>query len=151
VRVSPAFTADRQGPRRYAPAEFIKRNLKGAFDLFIADEVHLAGNDSSGPTLEMILTKIMHLGLDVQLLSLSATISNAVELSEWLGSHLVEMNWRPVPLREAVYDYGRMIFSDGDSRRSSTSFLYAKPNTSTRDPFSAFCRSLSADATDSTT
>src|SRR5712692_3071849 len=34
--------------------------------LFIADEVHLAGNDSRGPTLEMILTKVMHLGLDAQ-------------------------------------------------------------------------------------
>ena len=27
--------------------------------LFIADEVHLAGNDNRGPTLEMILTKVL--------------------------------------------------------------------------------------------
>ncbi|MDG7008681.1 MAG: DEAD/DEAH box helicase [Nitrososphaerota archaeon] len=84
--------------------------------LFIADEVHLAGNDNRGPTLEMILTKVLHLGLDAQLLALSATISNAKAIGEWLHATPVEMDWRPVPLREGVYDYGRVVFSDGEER-----------------------------------
>ncbi len=75
--------------------------------LFIADEVHLAGNDSRGPTLEMILTKALHLGLDAQLLALSATISNAKTIAEWLRAASVELDWRPVPLRQGVYDYGQ--------------------------------------------
>jgi helicase len=85
--------------------------------LFIADEVHLAGNDSRGPTLEMILTKALHLGLDAQLLALSATISNAKTLAEWLHAVPVELDWRPVPLREGVYDYGRIVFTDGEERQ----------------------------------
>jgi helicase len=84
--------------------------------LFIADEVHLAGNDNRGPTLEMILTKVLHLGIDAQLLALSATISNAKTIGEWLHATPVEMDWRPVPLREGVYDYGRVIFADGEER-----------------------------------
>lgn len=36
---APAFGVDPKGPRRYAPAEFIKRHLRGAFDLLIADEI----------------------------------------------------------------------------------------------------------------
>ena len=44
----PAFSADRNGPRRYAPAEFIKRHLRGAFDLFVADEVHELKGESTG-------------------------------------------------------------------------------------------------------
>lgn len=88
----------------------------GSVGLFIADEVHLAGNDSRGPTLEMILTKIMHLGLDIQILSLSATISNAKTIGEWLHSGLVQVDWRPVPLREGVYDYSRIVFTDGEAR-----------------------------------
>jgi SNF2 family DNA or RNA helicase len=44
----PAFTADRRGPRRYALAEFIKRHLRGAFDLFVADEVHELKGESTG-------------------------------------------------------------------------------------------------------
>lgn len=81
--------------------------------LFIADEVHLAGNDNRGPTLEMILTKVLHQGIDAQLLALSATISNVDEVGRWLHATPVEMDWRPVPLREGVYDYGRVVFADG--------------------------------------
>jgi helicase len=84
--------------------------------LFVSDEVHLAGNDDRGPTLEMILTKIMHLGIDAQILSLSATISNSSEIASWLKSDLVEIDWRSVPLKEGVYDYGRLVFSDGVER-----------------------------------
>lgn len=88
----------------------------GSVGLFIADEVHLAGNDSRGPTLEMILTKVMQLGLDVQMLSLSATISNSGVIGDWLRSKVVELDWRPVPLREAVYDYSRIVFTDGEAK-----------------------------------
>ncbi len=89
----------------------------GSVGLFIADEVHLAGSDSRGPTLEMILTKILHLGLDAQLLALSATISNARTISDWLKATPVELDWRPVPLRQGVYDYGRIVFVDGEERQ----------------------------------
>ena len=85
--------------------------------LFIADEVHLAGNDSRGPTLEMILTKALHLGLDAQLLALSATISNVRTLAEWLHATPLELDWRPVPLREGAYDYSRILFTDGQERQ----------------------------------
>ncbi len=94
--------------------------------LFIADEVHLAGNDSRGPTLEMILTKVLHLGLDAQLLALSATISNSGAMSEWLRATPVELDWRPVPLRQGVYDYGRIVFADGEERRVARS-TYGAP------------------------
>jgi len=80
--------------------------------LFVSDEVHLAGSGDRGPTLEMILTKVMHSGVDAQLLSLSATVSNAEEIARWLRSELVELTWRPVPLREGVYDRGMVWFSD---------------------------------------
>jgi len=94
--------------------------------LFIADEVHLAGNDSRGPTLEMILTKVLHLGLDAQLLALSATISNAKTIAEWLRAASVQLEWRPVPLKQGVYDYGRILFEDGDQRQIPRS-TYGSP------------------------
>jgi hypothetical protein len=36
----PMWSVDRSGPRRYAPADFISRHLKGWWTLVIADEVH---------------------------------------------------------------------------------------------------------------
>jgi helicase len=89
----------------------------GSVGLFIADEVHLAGNDNRGPTLEMILTKVLHYGLDAQVLALSATVSNVKTLAEWLKASPVELDWRPVPLRQGVYDYGRVLFTDGEENK----------------------------------
>ena len=36
----PLYEADRHGMRRFAKAEYVKKYLKGKFDLFVADEVH---------------------------------------------------------------------------------------------------------------
>src|SRR5579885_1870853 len=79
--------------------------------LVIADEVHLLGDEDRGPTLEIVLTK---LGLlhKPQILALSATVTNADEISKWLGCKLVESDWRPVPLWEGVCDQGTVIMQN---------------------------------------
>ena len=81
--------------------------------LVIADEVHLIGDQDRGPTLEMILTKMKKLESTPQIVGLSATITNADEISEWLDSTLVENDWRPVPLSEGVYNNGGVTMHDG--------------------------------------
>ena len=81
--------------------------------LVIADEVHLIGDQDRGPTLEMILTKMKQLENKPQIVALSATVTNADEISEWLNSVLVENDWRPVPLTEGVYDNGGVTMHDG--------------------------------------
>ncbi len=85
--------------------------------LVVADEIHLLGEPSRGPTLESILTRIKYLGMKVQVLALSATISNAEELSGWLGGVLVTSDWRPVPLKEGVFCRGDVTFLDGEVRK----------------------------------
>ena len=81
--------------------------------LVIADEIHLIGDESRGPTLEMILTKLKLFESKPQILGLSATITNSDELANWLDCKLVKNNWRPVPLSEGVYDAGGVIMNDG--------------------------------------
>lgn len=81
--------------------------------LVISDEIHLIGDDSRGPTLEMILTQLKRLENTPQILGLSATISNSQELAKWLGCKLIQSQWRPVPLLEGVYDEGIVTMSDG--------------------------------------
>ena len=49
--------------------------------LVIADEVHLIGDESRGPTLEMILTQLKLLESNPQIVGLSATITNSDELA----------------------------------------------------------------------
>lgn len=50
------WEADRTGVRRYPPAEFVKRHLKGFFDLLVADEVHelKGGETAQGNALGML-------------------------------------------------------------------------------------------------
>ena len=81
--------------------------------LVIADEIHLVGDQDRGPTLEMVLTKLKLLESKPQIIALSATITNADELSEWLDCTLVENDWRPVPLSEGVYNEGGVTMDDG--------------------------------------
>jgi len=81
--------------------------------LVISDEIHLIGDDSRGPTLEMILTQLKELEKKPQILGLSATITNSNEIANWLGCKLVDNEWRPVPLSEGVYDGGLVTMSDG--------------------------------------
>ena len=80
--------------------------------LVIADEVHLLGDDDRGPTLEIILTKLKLLPQKPQILALSATVTNADEISDWLECKLVHSEWRPVPLYEGVYDQGVVTMQD---------------------------------------
>lgn len=81
--------------------------------LVIADEVHLIGDESRGPTLEMILTQLKLLESKPQIVGLSATITNSEELATWLDCRLVKNDWRPVPLSEGVCDAGQVTMSDG--------------------------------------
>lgn len=89
----------------------------GEVGLFIADEVHLIGDRERGPTLEMMLTRIRKLYPDVQIVALSATVSNADEISDWLSCALVESQWRPTKLVEGVYEYGSVRMRDGKTFR----------------------------------
>ena len=84
--------------------------------IVIADEVHLVNDTSRGPTLEMVLAKLIQKIKNVQVVALSATISNASQIAEWLDAKLVRSDWRPVSLSEGVYLDGEITFSDGKKR-----------------------------------
>ncbi|PCN50388.1 hypothetical protein B6U99_04720 [Candidatus Geothermarchaeota archaeon ex4572_27] len=81
--------------------------------IVVADEVHLLGDPTRGPTLEVVLAKVRRASPGAQLIALSATIRNAEEISRWLSAKLVASSWRPVPLRMGVYYDGRVLFDDG--------------------------------------
>ncbi|MEO9363708.1 MAG: DEAD/DEAH box helicase [Nitrososphaera sp.] len=89
----------------------------GEVGLFVADEVHLIGDRERGPTLEMMLTRIRKMYPDAQIVALSATVSNADEISDWLSCALVQSSWRPTKLVEGVYEYGSVRMGDGRTFR----------------------------------
>ncbi|TFF87049.1 DEAD/DEAH box helicase [Candidatus Thorarchaeota archaeon] len=84
--------------------------------IMIVDEIHLVNDSSRGPTLEMVVAKMRQMSPQIQIIALSATISNAEEIAGWLDAQLVKSNWRPVPLREGVFLDGSIRFDDGTLR-----------------------------------
>ncbi|MCK4952207.1 DEAD/DEAH box helicase [Candidatus Bathyarchaeota archaeon] len=81
--------------------------------LVIADEVHLLNNADRGPTLEVVLARLMQINPHAQFLALSATVKNAEEAAEWLKAESITTDWRPVTLREGVLLHDTIQFKDG--------------------------------------
>ncbi len=73
--------------------------------LVIADEVHLLNEAERGPTLEVVIARLMQINPEIQILALSATINNVDEIAGWLNAKYVITEWRPVPLKEGHTSY----------------------------------------------
>ncbi len=69
----------------------------------VADEVHMITEKKRGPVLEMVLSEILYLNPNCQIIALSATIPNAHDISNWLQAVNISTFWRPVPLTNHIY------------------------------------------------
>jgi helicase len=85
--------------------------------LVVADEIHLLNEAERGPTLEVVLARLMLTNPDVQILALSATINNVDEIAQWLKADYVTTEWRPVALKEGVLLNEEIQYRDGDARK----------------------------------
>jgi helicase len=85
--------------------------------LVVADEVHLLNEAERGPTLEVVLARLMQVNPDIQVLALSATMGNVDEIAAWLKAQFVVTEWRPVSLKEGVLLHDEIQFKDGDARK----------------------------------
>jgi helicase len=84
--------------------------------VMVIDEIHLIHDPSRGPTLEVIISRFKAINPKTQLIALSATIKNAIELADWLGAELIQSDWRPVTLHEGVYFKHVIRFDDGSKK-----------------------------------
>jgi len=85
--------------------------------LVVADEVHLLNDGDRGPTLEVVLARLMQINPEIQVLALSATIHNVDEIASWLKAVYVTTEWRPVSLKEGVLLHEEIQYKDGDARK----------------------------------
>ncbi len=81
--------------------------------LVVSDEVHLINDSERGPTLEVVLARLLQINPHIQVLALSATIKNVEELADWLKARYVTTEWRPVKLKEGVLLHREIQFRDG--------------------------------------
>ncbi|MEM2393581.1 MAG: DEAD/DEAH box helicase [Candidatus Bathyarchaeia archaeon] len=85
--------------------------------LVVADEVHLLNEAERGPTLEVVLARLMQTNPDLQILALSATINNVEEIAGWIKADHITTEWRPITLKEGVLLHNEIQFKDGDAKK----------------------------------
>ncbi len=90
-------------------AEWIKDS-----GLVVLDEIHLLNDVNRGSTLEMVITKLRLSYPHLRFVALSATISNADEIAEWLNAELIVSDFRPVPVRKGIFFNEAIDFIDGN-------------------------------------
>ncbi len=84
--------------------------------VIVADEIHLINDPSRGPTLELILARFKQVNPNAQIIALSATIQNSIELATWLNAKHIQSTWRPVKLLEGVYYDNKINFLDNTTK-----------------------------------
>jgi helicase len=88
-----------------------------SISLVIADEIHLLNEAARGPTLEIVLARLMQVNPHIQILALSATINNVDEIAGWLNAKYIVTEWRPINLKEGVILQDEIQYKDGGSRK----------------------------------
>lgn len=104
-------------------ADSLLRNRAPGLDTLgcvVVDEVHLVDDPTRGPTLEVTVAKLRELRPALQVVALSATISNPAAIADWLDAACVDSDWRPVDLRAGVYYDGRITFEVTDREVPAT-------------------------------
>ena len=81
--------------------------------VLVADEIHLINERERGPTMEITITRLMKENPQIQVIALSATVSNSEELATWLNAEHIKSDWRPVKLREGVFSENIIYYKDG--------------------------------------
>jgi helicase len=99
-----------------------------SISLVVADEIHLLNEADRGPTLEIVLARLMQVNPHIQVLALSATINNVDEIAGWLNAKFIVTEWRPISLKEGVVLQDEIQFKSGDARRIETQTRLATVN-----------------------
>jgi POLQ-like helicase len=77
-------------------------NRAGEVGLVVVDELHMVGDSHRGYVLETLLSKMMFLTDEIQIVGMSATIANLNEIAMFLKADLYTKQFRPVELKEYV-------------------------------------------------
>lgn len=84
--------------------------------LVVIDELHFLGDEERGATMEAFLTKLLIINPRIQIVGLSATIPNYMQIAQWFATFnktaSIFSSKRRVPLKIAYYDGENLNFDD---------------------------------------
>lgn len=114
---------------KYSHIESARRLSVGCI---VIDEMHSIGSTFNGYLLEILISKALMISSHhkrIQLVAMSATISNVHELAQWMRAIPYQTNFRPVPLEERIVAGSVMYDSSGHTIESiDCSHYHIKPD-----------------------
>ncbi|WP_168061050.1 DEAD/DEAH box helicase [Candidatus Manganitrophus noduliformans] len=81
----------------------------------ILDELQMIADEERGPTIELLLTKLLHARVRPQFLGLSAVLGEGEALARWLQADLLIEEKRPVELRKGIFCRGIFSYREHNS------------------------------------
>ncbi|KAJ5618052.1 hypothetical protein N7537_003166 [Penicillium hordei] len=88
----------------------------GDLGVVVLDELHMLDDEHRGYLLELMVTKLLLLQKDIQIVGMSATLSNTEMLAQWMNAKFYISTYRPIPIDEyLVYENG--IYPAATSRQ----------------------------------
>ncbi|KAJ5934146.1 Helicase C-terminal [Penicillium verhagenii] len=88
----------------------------GNLGVVVLDELHMLDDEHRGYLLELMVTKLLLLQQDIQIVGMSATLSNTEMLADWMNARFFISNYRPVPIDEYMV-YENAIYPATTSRQ----------------------------------
>ncbi|RAL00518.1 DEAD/DEAH box helicase [Aspergillus ibericus CBS 121593] len=106
----------------------------GDLGVVVLDELHMLDDEHRGYLLELMVTKLLLLRQDIQIIGMSATLSNTEMLAEWMNAVYFVSTYRPVPIDDYLV-YENAIYPAATSRQlfQTISRLKSMTNTSLMD------------------
>lgn len=105
-------------------SKFLQKGLVAQLGLLVFDEIHLIGDGSTRACkLELfisqliLLEKTARIPIYYRIVGMSATLSNILDLQQWLGCYVYECDFRPVALQEYVIVDKSMYIYNAKSNR----------------------------------
>lgn len=94
--------------------------LMEAVGLVVVDELQLITDETRGPSLELLLTKLRIARSRPRILGLSAVLGRAQALADWLDARLLVDTRRPIELRKGVLCRGSFTYNEHNSGARGT-------------------------------
>lgn len=87
----------------------------GDIGVVVLDELHMLNDEHRGYIMELLATKLLSLGSDVQIIGMSATLPNPQLLAKWLNAKFYIAKYRPIPIEEHLV-YENRIYSTANAK-----------------------------------
>ncbi|EEP81819.1 conserved hypothetical protein [Uncinocarpus reesii 1704] len=83
--------------------------------IVVLDELHMLDDEHRGYLIEIMISKLMLLQQDTQIVGMSATLSNTELLAKWLHANYYISKYQPIPIQEFLV-YKNLIYTSGSSK-----------------------------------